>query len=265
MPNPVLNDKSFREASQAGWAAPDSASQYIPGINDGPGSTRDRMTMSGTVTATGALFAILLATAVFGWNAIKVSEGVRTGFPGWILLAVLGGFGLTMLLRFKPTLAPILAPVYAGVEGLIVGSISHVYDVAYKGVVVQAIGATLGVFAIMLFLYKTHIIKVTDRMRRVVGAATMGLMLFYLVSIVLNLFHVNVPFIHSASPIGILFSVFAAGLAAWHLALDFDNVTRYVAAGSPKYMEWYAGFGLMVTVVWLYLELLRLFSKLQRR
>jgi uncharacterized YccA/Bax inhibitor family protein len=265
MPNPVLNDKSFREASRAGWAAPDSATQYNPGISDGPVSSHGLMTMSGTVTATGALFAILLATAAFGWNTVKETEGVSTGFPSWILFAILGGFGLTMLLRFKPKMAPVLAPLYAAIEGVVVGSISHVYNVAYKGVVVQAIGATLGVFAIMLFLYKTRIIKVTDRMRRAVGAATMGLMLFYLVSIVLNLVHVNVPFINSASPVGILFSVFAAGLASWHLAIDFDNVERYVAAGSPKYMEWYAGFGLMVTVVWLYLELLRLFAKLQRR
>jgi uncharacterized YccA/Bax inhibitor family protein len=261
MPNPVLNDKSFNEAARAGWAAPDQATQYVPGISDGPISNQHVMTMGGTMTATGVLFALLLAGALFGWNAVKIGGG----FPGWVLAAILGAFALTFVLRFKPKLAGVIGPVYALIEGVVVGAISHFYEGAYKGIVAQAVGATLGVFTIMLVLYKTRVIKVTDRMRRVVGAATMGLMLFYLVSIVLNFAHINVPFIHSASPFGILFSVFAAGLAAWHLALDFDNVERYVKAGSPKYMEWYAAFGLMVTVVWLYLELLRLLSKLNRR
>ncbi len=264
MPNPVLNDKAFREASGAGWAAPDSATQYRAGITDGPSSpmaSTGRMTMSGTMTATGVLFGLLLAAAVFGWNAVKTG----TGFPAWILGAILGGFVLSMVLRFKPKMAMVIAPIYALIEGLVVGGISKVYNEAYNGIVFQAVGATLGVFAIMLTLFATRIIKVTDRMRRVVGAATGGLMLFYLISIVLHLFKVDVPLINSASGFGILFSVLAAGLAAWHLTLDFDNIEKWTKAGSPKYMEWYAGFGLMVTVVWLYLELLRLLSKLNRR
>lgn len=263
MPNPVLNEKSFREASRAGWAAPDGATQYIPGITDGPTSpfAQGQMTMNGTMTATAVLFALLLGAAVFGWNAVKVNAG----FPSWILVGILAAFGLSMLLRFKPKMAMVLAPIYALIEGVIVGAISKVYNVAYNGIVFQAVGATLGVFAVMLFLYRTRIIKVTDRMRKVVGAATLGLMVFYLLTIGLHFLHVNVPLVNSSSGFGILFSVLAAGLAAWHLALDFDNIEKWTTAGSPKYMEWYAGFGLMVTVVWLYLELLRLLSKLNRR
>jgi uncharacterized YccA/Bax inhibitor family protein len=262
MPNPVLNDKAFREASSAGWAAPDSATQYIPGITDGPSSpmsTTGRMTMSGTMTATGVLFALLIAGAFVGWNRVSA------GGNGWLLGAILGGFVLSLILRFKPKFAMFLAPLYAIVEGVAVGGISKYYENWQKGIVMQAVGATIGVFAIMLVLYSTRIIKVTDKMRRVVGAATLGLMLFYGLSLLLRLFNVQMPLINSASPFGILFSVFAAGLAAWHLALDFDNIEKWTKAGSPKYMEWYAGFGLMVTVVWLYLELLRLLSKLNRR
>jgi uncharacterized YccA/Bax inhibitor family protein len=263
MPNPVLNDKAFREASSSGWAAPDSATQYIPGITDGPVSpmaATGRMTMAGTMTATGVLFALLIASAFFGWNRVSAN-----GSPGWILGAILGGFVLSMILRFKPKFAMILAPLYAVVEGVAVGGISKYYENFQGGIVKQAVGATLGVFAVMFLLYSTRVIKVTDKMRRVVGAATLGLMLFYGLSLILRLFHVQMPLINSATPFGILFSVFAAGLAAWHLALDFDNIEKWTKAGSPKYMEWYAGFGLMVTVVWLYLELLRLLSKLNRR
>jgi uncharacterized YccA/Bax inhibitor family protein len=263
MPNPVLNDKAFREASGSGWAAPDSATQYIPGITDGPSSpmgTTGRMTMSGTMTATGVLFALLIAGGFVGWNRITA-----TGSTVWILAPILLAFGLSMLLRFKPKLSMVLAPLYAIIEGVAVGAISKQYSNFRGGIVMQAVGATFGVFAVMLALYSTRIIKVTDKMRRVVGAATLGLMLFYGLSFILSLFNVKVPLINSASPFGILFSVLAAGLAAWHLALDFDNIEKWTKAGSPKYMEWYAGFGLMVTVVWLYLELLRLLSKLNRR
>jgi uncharacterized YccA/Bax inhibitor family protein len=263
MPNPVLNDKAFHEASGSGWAAPDSATQYIPGISDGPSSpmtATGRMTMTGTMTATGVLFALLIAGGFIGWNRITATNSVA-----WILFPILLAFGLSMVLRFKPKLAMILAPLYAIIEGVAVGAISKQYENFRGGIVMQAVGATFGVFAVMLALYSTRIIKVTDKMRRVVGAATLGLMLFYGLSFLLSFFNIEMPLIRSASPFGILFSVLAAGLAAWHLALDFDNIEKWTKAGSPKYMEWYAGFGLMVTVVWLYLELLRLLSKLNRR
>jgi uncharacterized YccA/Bax inhibitor family protein len=274
MANPVLNDATLRQAAAAdrsGWAAPQAGSQFNAPITDGPVTRLPGvMTMDGTITATGALLAIILVMGGVGWVAtepVRVAAG-RSRFSGigmMTLVAVLVSFGIGLFMRFKPRLAPILAPLYAVAMGFALGAISRSYEAIYNGIVLQAIGATVAVFVVMLALYKTRIIKVTDKMRRVVGMATGGLMLFYLVSIVLNLVGVQVPFIHSASPIGILFSVFASGLAAWNLALDFDTTERGVAAGAPKYMEWYCAFGITSTLVWLYLELLRLMSKLNRR
>jgi uncharacterized YccA/Bax inhibitor family protein len=161
--------------------------------------------------------------------------------------------------------ARFLAPVYAVAEGFFLGVISKAYESYQDGIVLQAVGATLAVFAVMLVLYRTKIIKVTDRFRTVVITATMGLMVFYLFSFVLNLFGSGVSFLQSASGLGIAFSVFAAGLAALNLALDFDFIERGAKQGLPKGMEWFAALALVVTLVWLYLELLRLLSKLQRR
>ena len=263
MANPVLTEKAFRDAR----TAPSSGrGPTIPTV-DGARyrSASDVMSMSGVISATATLFAILLVAAAYGWSQVKVTSGEITKFPSWTILAILGAFGLSILTSFKPTIARITGPAYALVEGIVVGAISHLYATQYQGIVPQAIGATLGVFAVMLFLYKTNIIKVTDKFRRMVVAATMGLMLFYGVSLLLRLFGANVPFLHSSSAGGILFSLFAAGLASFNLALNFDLIDRNIAAGSPRYMEWYAGFGLMVTIVWLYLELLRLLAKLQDR
>jgi uncharacterized YccA/Bax inhibitor family protein len=263
MANPVLNDAAFKQAAQtdsAGWAAPQSNTQYIPPMTDGP-ITRSPglMTMDGTVTATAALLAIIVVMGAVGWVATK---GAISNIA-W-LGAVLGSFAIGMVMRFKPKLSPFLAPLYAVVMGFALGAISRAYNLRYEGIVFQAIGATLAVFAVMLTLYKTRIIKVTDKMRRVVGAATGGLMLFYLISMVLSFAGVKMPF-SGSNPIGILFSVVACGLAAWNLALDFDTAERGVKAGAPKYMEWYCAFGITSTIVWLYLELLRLLSKLNRR
>ena len=155
--------------------------------------------------------------------------------------------------------------IYAVAEGFFLGVISKSYNNWQDGIVVQAVGATLGVFLVMLFLYKSRIIKVTDRFKRIVIMATMGLMALYLVSFLINIFGGNVAFLQSASPMGILFSVFAAGLAAMMLAVDFDLIEKGAKAGWPKGMEWYAAFGLLTTLVWLYLELLRLIAKLNQR
>ena len=264
MANPVLNDATLRQAAAAdrsGWAAPQSGTQYIPPITDGPVSRRSgAMTMEGTVTATGALLALILVAGGVGWVATKGNASTIV----W-LGAVLVSFGVGMVMRFKPKLAPVLSPIYALVMGFALGAISHAYELRWKGIVLQAIGATIAVSAVMLVLYRSRIIKVTDKMRRVVGAATGGLMLFYLISIVLNLVGVKVTFLHSGGPLGILLSVVASGLAAWNLALDFDTAERAVSTGAPKYMEWYCAFGITSTLVWLYLELLRLLSNLNRR
>ncbi|MGB8861887.1 MAG: Bax inhibitor-1/YccA family protein [Ilumatobacteraceae bacterium] len=271
MPNPIMNDKAIEEAARAGWGNPNpgSRSTIIPGtpIDDGPisGWHSQVMTITGTMTAGGVLLVLLMGAATFGWVTAGDTASGTDGFPALALVAVLVGFGCAIALRFKPMLAKVLGPIYALAEGFFLGVISKAYDTAYKGIVVQAVGATLAVFAVMLFLYKSRIIKVTDRFRRIVIMATMGLMAFYLISIVINLFGGSVPFLSSASPMGILFSVFAAGLAAMMLAVNFDTIERGAKAGWPKGMEWYCAFGLLATLVWLYLEILRLLAKLNRR
>ncbi|MSY19012.1 MAG: hypothetical protein F2735_06705, partial [Actinobacteria bacterium] len=146
-----------------------------------------------------------------------------------------------------------------------VGAISHSYESFQNGIVVQAAGATVAVFAIMLFLYRTNIIKVTDRMRRIVVGATLGIMVFYGISMLINLFGGTVPFLSDTSALSIGFSFLVAGVAAFNLALDFDFIEKGAKAGLPKQMEWVAAVGLLVTIVWLYLEILRLLSKLDRR
>jgi uncharacterized YccA/Bax inhibitor family protein len=276
MANPLLSDKAFKDAAAAGWAAPDSSmrSTQMGPITDGPTTpwpaptvSRDTMTVNGTVSATGVLMVLLLAAAAVGWQSTSSAESEVNGFPMLALGGVLVGFGCAIAVHFKPMWAKVLGPIYALAQGFFVGVISHAYNDAYDGIVVQAVGATLAVFATMLVLYRTRIIKVTDRFRRIVVAATIGLMVFYLLSFVARLIFGadSVTFLQSGGMLGIAFSLFAAGLAAFNLALDFDFIERGSQQNLPKGMEWFAAFGLLVTIVWLYLELLRLLAKLQRR
>jgi uncharacterized YccA/Bax inhibitor family protein len=155
--------------------------------------------------------------------------------------------------------------VYAVGEGFFLGVVSKNYETWYDGIVVQAAGATIAVFAVMLFLYRTQIIKVTDRMRRIVVGATMGIAIFYGISMLINLFGGNVSFLNSSSGFSIGFSFLVAGLAAFNLALDFDFIEKGAKARLPQHMEWFAALGLLVTLVWLYLEILRLLAKLRDR
>jgi uncharacterized YccA/Bax inhibitor family protein len=274
MANPILNEKAATEAAKAGWAAPDAAprSTPIPGtvITDGPVSpwTSGRtMTVGGTATATGVLLILLLGAAAAGWASTASGDAFNPQFPALAIVGVLVGFACAIALRFKPNLAKYLGPVYALGMGFFLGVISKGYENWQHGIVLQAVGATLGTFAVMLFLYKTQIIKVTDRFRRIVVSAMFGLMGFYLISIVISLFagSGSISFLSNGSPLGILISVFAAGLAAMMLAVDFDLIEKGAKAGWPKDMEWYGAFGLLTTLVWLYLEMLRLISQLNRR
>jgi uncharacterized YccA/Bax inhibitor family protein len=164
-------------------------------------------------------------------------------------------------------LAKVIGPIYAIAQGFFVGAISKMYETYYDGIVIQAAGATIAVFAVMLVLYRTNIIRVTDRFRRIVIGATMGVMVFYGISMLIRLFAGAdaVSFLHSPSLISIGFSILVAGLAAMNLALDFDFIERGVQGGLDKRFEWFAAFGLLVTIVWLYLEILRLLSKLRER
>jgi uncharacterized YccA/Bax inhibitor family protein len=271
MPNPLFNENTLKKAP-AQWAPPQPGTDYIPPIDDGPVTPwrPGVMTVNGTLTATAVLFTLLLASAAIGWNMTDGSVQNPDGsysyqFPGIAIAGVLVGFGCAIFLAFKPHLAKILGPIYAVAQGFFLGAISKAYETFYDGIVVQAAGATIGVFSVMLVLYRTRIIKVTDRFRRTVIFATLCIAAFYLVSLVLSLFGADLNFLESTSALSIGFTVFAAGIAALNLALDFDFIERGSKSGIDKNFEWYAAFGLLVTLVWLYLEMLRLLSKLRDR
>lgn len=285
MANPILNDKSFgravaRTPDQSGWASPTGtgqdvqrgadalAQQWNPPVSDGPVTpwrSENPMTAGGAVSATLLLMVVLIAAATFGWIQVPdVVAGEAATFPAWTLLGMLAGLVCAFVIIFKPTFARVLAPVYALATGVAVGAISKAYNNAYSGIVLQAVGATLGVFVVMLVLYRSGIIRVTSRFRSVVVGATLGVMVFYGVSMLLRLFGADI-FPQGSSLMSIGFSLLVAGIAAMNLALDFDFIEKAEAAGAPKHMEWYAAFGVLVTLVWLYLEILRLLSKLRDR
>lgn len=237
----------------------------------------DTLRRGGVASATGVLLALMLVTSVVGWNAVetRITETTVDGvvqrsseivsFPFWLILAPIIGFVVALVTFFKPAIARFTAPVYALAQGLFVGAISKVYETQFEGIVAQAIGLTIGVFVLMLVLYATGRIRVTDKFRLYVIAATGGIFLVYLASFVLSLIGAEVPFIHESGPIGIGFSLLVVGIASMNLALDFDFVDRAEAAGAPRHMEWFAALSLMVTLIWLYLEILRLLAKLRDR
>jgi uncharacterized YccA/Bax inhibitor family protein len=270
--NPALNDKVFEQAragaateAAPGWAAGQTLEDtYAAPAYRGTVAGDDLMTLNGVMWSSTALLVLLAVAGVFGWSSVERTVDT-VAVPGWLLLGVLGGFGVAMVTIFKPKLARFTAPVYALVEGLVLGAISAVYDAQYDGIVLQAVALTFAVFAVMLFLYATRVIKVTDKLRMGIVAATGAIMVVYAVNLLLSLFDKNMPFLHSSGAMGIGISLVIVGVAAFNLLLDFDFVERGVEAGAPRYMEWYAAFGLLVTLVWLYLELLRLLAKLQRR
>ncbi|HEY5664526.1 MAG TPA: Bax inhibitor-1/YccA family protein [Ilumatobacter sp.] len=273
MANPVLNERTLKSAGTT-WAPPQPGTGHFPPISDGPVSAWQPkvMTVNGVVSATTTLFVLLLVSATFGWmrtGGMTYDDfgNARFSFPTLAWVGVGVGLVCVFGLYFRPKLARFVAPVYAIAQGFFVGAISKVYEGQFDGIVLQAAGATLAVFAVMLVLYRTRIIKVTDRFRRIVVAATIGVMLLYGVSFLIRLFAGagSVSFLSSPSLLGILFSVFVAGLAAFNLALDFDFVERGAAQGLDKNFEWFAAFGLLVTIVWLYLEILRLLAKLRER
>jgi uncharacterized YccA/Bax inhibitor family protein len=249
-------------ADEAGWAAATKA--YDAPAYRGPVVGDDTMTVNGVAWASGALIVLVLAAGVFGWSSSSSSPD-RLEIPGWLPIVGIAGLGVAILTIFKPNLARFTAPLYALLEGALLGAISKVYNDQYDGIVVQAIGLTVGVFLVMLFLFSTRVIRVTEKLRMGIVAATVGVMLVYVVSMVVNLFGGELPLLHDSSPAGIGISLVIVGIAAFNLLLDFDFVEKGVEAGAPKHLEWYAAFGLLVTLIWLYLELLRLLSKLQSR
>lgn len=233
------------------------------------GSASNRMTVSGAVNRTGILLLIVMAAAMYSWNQSIVPAGF--GEPGtftpsiWLWGGMIGGFIVALVTIFKKTWAPVTAPLYALLEGLFLGAISAGFETMYPGIVTQAVLGTFGTLAALLLAYRSGLIKVTDNFRLGVAAATGGIFLVYLISFVMGMFGTSVPFIHESGLIGIGFSLFVIVIASLNLVLDFDFIERGEQAGAPKYMEWYAAFGLLVTLVWLYLEMLRLLAKMRSR
>lgn len=275
MSNPVLNEATFeklreRHAGEPGWASARGdapANSWAPPINDGPTSKYHpgTMTVGGAASASLVLFALLLVSAAVGWIAVAEPTPGVLAFPAMAGVGAIVGFIAAIVTMFKPMWAHVLGPVYAIGQGLFVGAISKMFDATYSGIVLQAVGTTLAVFGVMLFLYRTRVLRVTNKFRRIVIGATLGVMALYLVSFVVGLFGVDVSFLSSSSGFGILFSLFVAGLAAFNLALDFDFIERGEEMALPQRMEWFAALGLLVTLVWLYLEILRLLAKLRER
>lgn len=217
--------------------------------------TGDTMTMGSVVRQTGFLFLLLLGAAVFGWSQADVAT-IGPIFWGTLIGAIV----LLIVTMAKPQWVRVTGPLFALVEGVLVGAISKIYSDIYDGIVLQAVMATMAVFVAMLFLYANRIIKVTQRLRSTIMLATFGVLLFYGASILLNLFGVNIPYVWDGGWFSILLSVVIVGIAAFNLLLDFDTIERGVKAGAPGWMSWFAAFGLMVTIVWLYLEILRLLA-----
>lgn len=228
---------------------------------DYAGTRSGTMTIQGTALKAMVLLAIVMATASFSW----VQSEQANMAPGLMIGGLIGGLVFFFITVFKPTAAPITAPLYSACEGLLLGVISRYAELKAPGIAIQAVGLTGAVTFLMLFFYTTGIIKVTGQLVTGIMAATGAIALLYLVSIVMSMFGAHIPFIGGSTPLGIGFSVFVVGLAAFNLLLDFDFIDRGSQAGLSKSMEWYGAFGLMVTLIWLYLEVLRLLQKINRR
>lgn len=250
--NPALSDNTFLDLGLGTLVTSDAGA----------------MTLNGTVNKTAILLLITLVGAMFSWS--QAATALASGNTGLLMPLALGGaiggFIVALATVFKKTWAPVTAPIYAGLEGLFLGAISAIFEMRFPGIVMQAVGLTFGTLAALLLAYRSGLIKATENFKLGVVAATGGIALLYLVNIGMRLFGFEgMGFIHEGSTIGILFSVGVVIVAALNLVLDFDFIENGVEQQAPKYMEWYAAFGLLVTLVWLYLEILRLLSKLQSR
>jgi uncharacterized YccA/Bax inhibitor family protein len=252
--NPALSSKSF-----GGFVGARG-----PGASVGVGSTTGTMTIQGTVDRTAILLAVVIFAAIWPWKLFFESRNPEVVLP-WLGIGALGGFVIALATIFKKSWAPVTAPIYAACEGLVLGSTSALFETRYPGIVFQSVALTFGVLLTLLVAYKTKAIRATESFKRGVIAATGAIVLVYLGSFLLGLFGVNVGFMTASSPLGIGISLVVVVIAALNLVLDFDFIEQGARQGAPKYMEWYGAFGLLVTLVWLYLEMLRLLSKLNDR
>ncbi len=240
--NPALNKNTFRDFAH---------------IRDG-----QTMTIQGTATKAFLLLLLLVMAASFTWA--MAMQNVAALSP-WMIGGAIGGLVVALVTVFKKTWAPVTSPIYALLEGLFIGGISAVFEARFPGIVIQAVGLTFGTLCALLFAYKSRLIRATENFKLGVAAATGGIFLIYMVSFVLSFFGMSVPYIHESGPIGIGFSLVVVVIAALNLVLDFDFIESGADMGAPKYMEWYGAFGLLVTLIWLYIEILRLLSKLRSR
>jgi uncharacterized YccA/Bax inhibitor family protein len=241
--NPALNDRVFQGERAAFGEA---------------------MTLKGTVNKTGVLLICTVASAAWTWNLFLDSRSVAAVGP-LALIGLIGGLIFAIITVFKKTWAPVTAPIYALLEGLVLGSVSAILEVRFPGIAIQSVSLTFGTLVVLLLAYHSGLIRVTEKFRLGVVAATGGILLFYVLEMILGFFGVHFAAVNGSGIIGIGFSVFVVIIAALNLVLDFDFIESGVRAGAPKYMEWYGAFGLMVTLVWLYLEILRLMAKLRSR
>jgi uncharacterized YccA/Bax inhibitor family protein len=220
------------------------------------------MTLPGVIHRSILLLLLVAGTSAGVW---AYSDSHPSAIYPTMMIGALGGFVVAMATSFKRDWAAVTAPIYAVLEGLFIGGISLVMEQRFPGLVLQAVLLTFGVMFALLAAYQSRIIRPSQTFKSVIVGATFGIVIVYLVSMVLQLFfHTEIPLINGSGPLGIAFSLVVVGIAALNLVLDFDFIENGVAAGAPKWMEWYAAFALTVTLVWLYIEILRLLSKLRR-
>ena len=248
--NPALKDNTFLDLGSGTLVRDDAGA----------------MSINGTVNKTGFLLLLTMLTAAFAWTQAFSADGqLAPGFSVYVWGGAIGGLVIALVTVFKKEWAMYTAPLYAALEGLFLGAVSAMFELRFPGIVMQAVGLTFGTLAALLMAYRSGLIKATENFKLGVFAATGGIALLYLVNIGMRLFGFQgMGFIHEGSTIGILFSVGVVIVAALNLVLDFDFIEQGVERGAPKYMEWYAAFGLLVTLVWLYLEILRLLGKTRR-
>ncbi len=242
--NPALADSTFRGLGRV--------------------AAEEAMTIQGTVNKAMVLLLCVAITATWTWGIYYRTHNPAAVMP-WVVGGAILGFICALVTIFKQDWAPVTAPIYALLEGLFIGGLSSLLEAQFPGIVIQAVGLTFGTCFALLLAYRSGLIRATERFKLGVVAATGGIMVVYLVSLLLGLFGVRVPYLYQSGPIGIGFSLFVVVIAALNLVLDFDFIEQGANQGAPKYMEWYGAFGLMVTLIWLYIEILRLLALLRGR
>jgi uncharacterized YccA/Bax inhibitor family protein len=239
--------------------------------NAGVSTLGEGMTISGAVNKTGILLLLCVGSAAWVWNRFfaalaggSIEEATASMAP-LVMVGAIGGLIVAFVTIFKKEWSPITAPMYALLEGLVLGGVSAMFETRFHGLAIQAVALTFGTLVVMLLAYRSGLIKVTDKLRLGIVAATGGIMVFYLIQFVLGFFGFRFAAVNGSGTIGIVFSLVVVGVAALNLVLDFDLIENGARWNAPKYMEWYSGFALLVTLVWLYLEMLRLLAKFRER